>query len=493
MPPSLALFLWLVLLLALLCFDPAKERGISPALWVPLTWMFILASRLPSQWLGWTALTSAAEAFEEGNPLDRAIFSLLILLAVGILMSRSFQWDSFLARNMALMAFLSFALLSVFWSDFPLVSFKRWGRDLGNYLTVLVVLSDPRPLEAIRTLLRRLCYLSIPLSILLIKYFPHSGRRYSEWTGTVTYTGLTTTKDMLAVVCLVSGIFFFWDTVTRWSDRKERRTKPTIAVNVAFVAMTLWLLNLADSATCRVCLALGCLVIAAAHLRAVRRHPAPLKLLIPLSVCLCLFLVFGMDIKASIAKAVGRDPTFTDRTLFWPYLLSMNTDRFLGTGYESFWLGSRLDQIWTTWNFKPNQAHNGYLEVYLNLGLIGLFLLGGFLIASYGTICKRFTPPSSFASLGLALWAMLSIYNITTSCFGKGELMWVTFLLAAIAVPERARDRVPSLAAFDKAGATERFPRVPLRTTGLRGSECAAHRAPFDPGPGGRPGKRSRP
>ena len=49
---------------------------------------------------------------------------------------------------------------------------------------------------------------------------------------------------MLGVLCLISGLFFFWDTVTRWPERKERRTKRIILVNVAFIAMTLWLLHL---------------------------------------------------------------------------------------------------------------------------------------------------------------------------------------------------------------------------------------------------------
>ena len=86
-------------------------------------------------------------------------------------MSRSFNWGSFFSRNLALMAFLSFALVSVCWSDFPFVALKRWFRDLGSYLVILVVLSDPRPLEAVRTVLRRLSYLLIPLSILLNKYY----------------------------------------------------------------------------------------------------------------------------------------------------------------------------------------------------------------------------------------------------------------------------------------------------------------------------------
>ena len=82
---------------------------------------------------------------------------------------------------------------------------------------------------------------------------------------------------MLGLLCLISGLFFFWDTVTRWPDRKQRQTKRIILVNVAFFAMTLWLLHLAHSTTSSVCLLLGCLVIAAAHSKMFRRHPTFLK------------------------------------------------------------------------------------------------------------------------------------------------------------------------------------------------------------------------
>jgi len=96
MPPYLALSVWLVLLLGLLCFDPAREAKTSWALWIPIIWMFIGASRLPSQWLG-GAYGAANQTIEDGNPLDRTIFALLILLELAILMSRSFNWGKFIA------------------------------------------------------------------------------------------------------------------------------------------------------------------------------------------------------------------------------------------------------------------------------------------------------------------------------------------------------------------------------------------------------------
>lgn len=447
MTSSIALFLWLVLLTALLRFDPAKKPGTPLALWVPVIWMFFVASRLPSQWLGFQVVGVESRALQEGNPVDRAIFSLLILMAIGVLVSRSFQWGDFFVRNFALMAFLSFALLSVVWSGFPLIAFKRWFRDLGNYVVILVVLSDPRPIEAVHTVLRRLCYLLVPLSIVLIKYYPNLGRAYSDWTGQVTYQGVTTGKNLLGVVCLISGIFFFWDTVTRWSERRERRTRRIILVNVAFIAMTLRLLNLASSATSSVCLALGCLVIAAAHTKWGRRHPGFLKAMAPASFLSYLILVTVFGINAQLAEAVGRNSTLTDRTHIWKALLSLHTNPLLGTGYGSFWLGPRLQWIWQRVG-RINEAHNGYLQIYLDLGFIGLFLLGGFLISSYRKIGRRLKPFSSFGSLSLALWTIMLFYNVTEAAF-KWHPMWIVFLMVAMEAPERINKGALAVPVFE--------------------------------------------
>ena len=456
MAPSLALLLWFILLVALLRFDPAKDSKTSIALWVPVIWMFIVGSRLPSQWFG-GLVAPVAEILEEGNPFDRTVSSTLILLAVIILVSRSFKWRGFFQRNVALVLFLSFALVSFVWSDFPMIALKRWFRDLGNYLMVLVVLSDPRPLEAVRTTLRRLGFLLIPLSIVLVKYYPVIGRQYDYWKGTAETVGVTTSKNMLGVACLVSGIFFFWDAVTRWPERKRPGTKRIMAIDVAFLAMTIWLLNLANSATSSVCLVMGCLVIAAACSKTFYRRPGLLKALIPTCFGLYLVLAFGFNVNGELAGAVGRDPTLTDRTKIWELLLGMHTNPVVGTGYESFWLGPRLQTVWHGGFGTINEAHNGYLSIYLNLGLIGVLLLVGFLISSYQTICKGLKPQSSLAFLALGVWAVLVLYNMTEAAF-PGGLLWMTLLMGSLALPARAVRRIPSVARFDNAEAVEQVP-----------------------------------
>lgn len=458
MPPSVAFIVWLVLLLALLYFDPAKVRGTSPALWVPTIWMFIVASRLPSQWLGLRA-ASQAEAFEQGNPVDRTIYLLLIVLATLILVSRRFKWGEFVGRNGALIAFLLFALLSVFWSDFPFYSFKKLFRDLGNYLVILVVLSDPRPLDAVRTLLRRLGYLLVPLCILLDKYFPYMSRQFDQWTGVGMFVGATTGKNLLGLLALLSGLFFFWDTVTRWADRREQRTKRILLVNSFFMVMSLLLLKAASSTTSYSCMVLGCLVIAAAQSKFYRRRPRLLKALIPATFCLYVIVAAGFGMSGNLAAAVGKDPTLTDRTKIWAFVLGMHTDPLLGTGYESFWMGPRLEWIWRNAGLGGlTEAHNGYLEVYLNLGLIGLALLMGFLVAGYRTICRRLEPFSSFASFSFALWIVTLFYNVTEAGFRSSGYMWVTFLLAGLAVPARAGVWISNDGRLDRAHIQRRFP-----------------------------------
>ena len=75
---------------------------------------------------------------------------------------------------------------------------------------------------------------AVPLSIVLIKYYPYLGKTFSPWGGQE-YTGVSTSKNMLGALCLVSGIFFFWDTITRWHQRRERRVRRVILVNIAFI------------------------------------------------------------------------------------------------------------------------------------------------------------------------------------------------------------------------------------------------------------------
>ena len=73
MPPAIALSLCIVLVLGLFYFDPAKVSKGSVALWVPTIWIFLLASRPPSLWLGGNIWSGGEQALEQGDPLNRTV------------------------------------------------------------------------------------------------------------------------------------------------------------------------------------------------------------------------------------------------------------------------------------------------------------------------------------------------------------------------------------------------------------------------------------
>lgn len=109
---------------------------------------------------------------------------------------------------------------------------------------------------------------------------------------------------------------------------------------------------------------------------------------------------------------------------------------WLGTGFESFWLGSRLEYLGSLWYWKPTQAHNGYLETYLNLGMVGLFFLGALILSSYGHIRTLLVMKSAkvevvnFARFGLAFLTIYLLYNITEGAFKSLHFLFVMFLMA---------------------------------------------------------------
>jgi len=460
MPPYLALFLWLVILVGLFWFDPAKEPKVSAALWVPLTFLFFMASRQPTQWLSGQVIAgdeaTMNSALEDGSPLNRTVLLALFVLGIAILVSRSFRWGNFFRRNWILTAYLLFALLSVLWSDFPLAAFRKWFRDLGNYVMVLVVISESLPMEALSTLLRRVGYLLIPLSVMMIKYFPDLARQFDPWTGQGSSCGATTSKNMLGILCLICGIYFFWDIVVRWPHRKDKRQKRVIYVDVVLTYLTWWLLITCNSATSMTCLTIACLVILAAHTKVIQRHPIMFSAAIPVIILTYMLLFFGMGMSDTFAGAVGRT-SLSGRPEIWQLVLSQHSNPLLGTGYESFWMGPRLQRIWSAGWGGLNEAHNGYLEVYLNLGYIGLLLLLLFMAAVYRNIYKKLKPFSSTGSFALAIWTAFAFHNSTEADFRTG-LMWLVFVLAALAVSGVEREQVSEEKALHRARAPEQSP-----------------------------------
>jgi len=114
----------------------------------------------------------------------------------------------------------------------------------------------------------------------------------------------------------------------------------------------------------------------------------------------------------------------------------MNVNPLLGTGFESFWLGDRPRLIQRTYELILNEAHNGYLEVFLNLGWIGVALLAIVFATGYRNIAMALRREPDTGSLRLAYFITAVAYNCTESAIRIMHPVWIFFLLATIAVPE---------------------------------------------------------
>src|SRR5262249_7608179 len=115
----------------------------------------------------------------------------------------------------------------------------------------------------------------------------------------------------------------------------------------------------------------------------IARAPSTLHLVMAFGLIVVLTgLLFG-DV---IAAVLGRDTTLTRRTALWDGLLRMSRDPAAGAGVESVWLGDRVASVWQRHWWHPNQAHNGYLETYLNLGGIGVLLLAAVILRGYRNV-----------------------------------------------------------------------------------------------------------
>jgi exopolysaccharide production protein ExoQ len=470
MTPPIATILCVIAIVGLCFLDREKDSKTSWALWIPITWMAIIGSRPVAQWLSPEAPADSAAQLLDGSPIDRNVYSVLLLLALIVLISRGQRVFGVLRRNGPILLFYAYCLVSVLWSDYPDVAIKRWIKDLGDLLMVLVILTDSEPLTALKRILTRVGLTLVMLSILFIKYYPDLGRAYSPWTGETSYTGVTTNKQGLGMVILIFGPGAVWQLVHLYRAKgTPHRWRPLLAQGV-LLAEVIWLLSMAHSLTSTACFLMVSCLIAAIGLYKTCQKPAFVHLYVTSATSLVILALF-LSPGSGLVESMGRNSTLTGRTEIWNLVLNMPVNRFIGTGFESFWLGRRLQEIWGLYWWHPNEAHNGYIEVLINLGWIGMILLAFMLLNGYRNITSdmRRDPEANSIRLGYLLVGV--VYAFTEAAFRMLTFTWIFLLYATAAsaetpIPEavqpRLRPVLPPLKS-QRAPAIDHLPQVGRR------------------------------
>ena len=430
LPPPIAALLTVGFIVFLFWRDSREKPNITGALWLPLMWMLIICSRQPSEWLNTFGFHTGAISLEDGSPLDACVYFGLIAAGAYVLNKRHVQLSEIVRNNQWLTIFFVYCFLAIFWSDFPFVAFKRWTKVLGHPIMALVVLTEPDPLEALARLMKRCAYVILPVSILFIKYYPELGRGFDPWTGAAANTGITTNKNGLGSDCLILGFFFFWHLLEIRSLERSRARRNEFFLTCGFLVAIWWLLTMAHSSTALVSLFVAVLIVVFLGLRFVNKRLIGTYIMIGGFALVAAEWAFG--IYANVIQLLGKDPTLTDRTLLWADLLKVKINPLFGAGFESFWLGERFRNFAASRWWAPNQAHNGYLETYLNLGLVGLLLLIAWLIATFWKGRRELFSNFQFGRFRLGFLMAVIAYNWTEAAFKNISVIWFIFCLIAL-------------------------------------------------------------
>jgi O-antigen ligase len=390
--------------------------------------MFFAGSRFPSLWLNLNAPFSSTVDYLEGSPLDRAIFLLLITAGLAVLAGRRVEWKFLFRENRWIWIYFAWGAASLLWSDYPFVSFKRLIKAIGNLIMATVILTEKNPYDAAGTVLRRVGIVLVPLSFLFIKYYPDLGRTYHPWTDEPMYTGVALQKNSLGQICLLSGIYFCWALFRG----RQAVYRPLLPVTVVFLCMIGWLLKTADSATSTMCLILVVAMFLGSRVPFFRRQPQRLLKLVVAVACLYGLLEATVGVSTTIVEMLGRDMTLTTRVPIWQDLLQLTSNPLIGAGYESFWLDPRLQGFWEE-HGGIRQAHNGYLETYLNLGVVGLTLLLGSILAGFSKVYQSLKSRQHGSGIfRLCLITPVIVYNWTEATFVGVSNMWLLLLLGSL-------------------------------------------------------------
>jgi exopolysaccharide production protein ExoQ len=138
--------------------------------------------------------------------------------------------------------------------------------------------------------------------------------------------------------------------------------------------------------------------------------------------------------------ALGRDHTFTGRTYIWDDVRSTAWDNpIFGVGYGSYWQDHRVFPVVG----KVNEGHNGYLDAFVETGILGTVLIL-MIIASYLSKTNREKAYDyNWACLRLVFLLLVLVHNFTETSFLRPTThLWVLFTFMCFVSPRRGKLRV---------------------------------------------------
>ena len=332
---------------------------------------------------------------------------------------------SWLFGSPLLILLVTLAILSTLWSGVPEVTFRRSIALTFTTLFGLYLAKCYEQEEILKFLIWCLSLVMI-LNWIFALVFPNWGRMIYEsgeaWRGVFIHKNVMGETMLLYIMVL-----------TQFKYRTIRKR----AVVCLGAILSLLLLFLSKSITPVIIAVVLVVVYFLLHL--LRSDFRDARIWFVLSLLWVSFIgVLILDNIDDILKLLGRDSSLTGRDQIWTVLIGQIQEHYiLGYGYNAFWgeEGAAADHVWNRLGWKMHAAHNGFLELCLGLGLLGL---GVFLALYVKMINGSLLHAYSGNSWPLMFLVFFTLLNMTESrILEQNNLYWVLFVVIALQTKSR--------------------------------------------------------
>jgi O-antigen ligase len=322
-----------------------------------------------------------------------------------------------------LLALLAFA--STLWSDVPALTLRRSVALIGTTLLGIYVglrYTTKEQLEIYGRVSATVIVLSLATALLLPDYgvmITMDG----AWRGVFVH------KNVLARMMVLGAIVLWFESVLiqQRSRRWSRRLAAAAALAVLFCSHSVTGMAVAFVVVASVWLC---------HVATLRTRNSIAFLASGVLAGTALLLLVATNL-TTVLDFWGRDTTLTGRTILWGYVASSILDRLaLGAGYSAFWAGPSGEAVQSAIGRVFVHAHNGYLDLALDLGATGLTLF----LVTLALIARRAIRVRDTHLRSEKLWTIAVIvftvsYNMTESAIlTRNSVFWVILVASATSV-----------------------------------------------------------
>lgn len=366
----------------------------------------------------------------EGDRFMQGIWIILYLIGIVLIIRDRNNFLTALKGNVVLIVLMTYILISFLWSSFPELSLRR---SIALTLTTAmgVYLGARNDFETILALLARVYGLVLILCLFIILIFPNYGTYHTEY-GVRELRGVFANKNSLGYNTFLSFMVWAWAYTSGTFSR---------ATSLFFLSLSAVLLLFSNSMTSILIFLVIIFVYTMYFIYRYDRHIFLGIASISLSLIvffLISFLIYMADHSLSdfFSSFLGRDITMTSRTMIWKSVWADISKMFwFGYGQDGYWAGTGQSFAFLVQEIDPIElpggAHNGILEVWLNIGLTGVIL---FLVYYFLTITRVFNLTLFNRSQILTFFIILFITAFTAYNFAenlllrRNDIFWVLFV-----------------------------------------------------------------